>query len=47
MLVWKSLKGLYSKKTTTQSVVYITGKLIRDGGYTHGNIYSQKKIIMY
>lgn len=47
MFIWKALKNLYSKKITTQSVVYITATLIRNRGYTHGNIYSQKKIIMY
>lgn len=47
MLIWKSLKSLYSKKMATQSVVYVTEPLIRNGRYTHGNIYSQKKIIIY
>lgn len=43
MLMWISLEGLYSKKTTTQSVVYITKELIRNGGTHMGTFALRRK----
>ena len=40
--MWKSLEGLYSKKTTTQSVVYITKEPIRNGG-THTGTFALRR----
>lgn len=41
--MWISLEGLYSKKTTTQSVVYITKELIRNGGTHMGTFALRRK----
>lgn len=41
--MWKSLEGLYSKKTTTQSVVYITKEPIRNGGTHMGTFALRRK----
>lgn len=41
--MWKSLEGLYSKKTTTQSVVYITKEPIRNGGTHMGTFVLRRK----
>ena len=41
--MWKSFEGLYSKKTTTQSVVYITKELIRNGGTHMGTFALRRK----
>lgn len=41
--MWISLEGLYSKKTTTQSVVYITKEPIRNGGTHMGTFALRRK----